>query len=113
MKQAFSNLGIKDAVIPSFIIKENEKLLTGSIWCIVTLSYYFEEGQKTSPFSVIALKAIQMPSMNMQEVFDARRHFSMDQWLDMLLRSIGIESANLEKRAKWHILARMIPFVET
>lgn len=53
-----------------------------------------------------------MPSMNMQEVFDARRNFTMDQWLDMLLRSIGMEPANLEQRAKWHILARMIPFVE-
>ncbi|MFD1006752.1 protease Lon-related BREX system protein BrxL [Oceanisphaera ostreae] len=109
---SLSNLGIKDAVIPGSIIKENEKLLTGGIWCIVTLSYYFEEGQKTSPFAVVNLKAIQMPSMNMQEVFDARRAFTMDQWLDLLLRSIGMEPANLEQRAKWHLLARMIPFVE-
>ncbi len=109
---SLSNLGIKDAVIPASIIKDNEKLLTGGIWCIVTLSYFFEEGQKTSPFSVLSLKAIQMPSMNMDEVFNARRNFSMDQWLDLLLRSIGMEPANLEQRAKWHILARMIPFVE-
>ena len=108
----FSNLGIKDAVIPASMVKENEKLLMGGIWCIVTLSYFFEEGQKISPFSVIGVKPIQMPSMNMQEVFEARRNFSMDQWLDMLLRSIGMEPANLEKRAKWHMLARMIPFVE-
>lgn len=109
---SLSNLGIKDAVIPANIIKENEKLLTGGIWCIVTLSYYYEEGQKTSPFAVISLKAIQMPSMNMQEVFDARRSFTMDQWLDLLLRSIGMEPANLKQRAKWHLIARMIPFVE-
>ncbi|RYU49373.1 anti-phage BREX system Lon protease BrxL, partial [Aliivibrio finisterrensis] len=101
---SLSNLGIKDAVIPASIIKDNEKLLTGGIWCIVTLSYFFEEGQKTSPFSVLSLKAIQMPSMNMDEVFNARRNFSMDQWLDLLLRSIGMEPANLEQRAKWHIL---------
>lgn len=109
---SLSNLGIKDAVIPANIVKENEKLLTGGIWCIVTLSYFFEEGQKTSPFSIFSLKAIQMPSMNMDEVFNARRHFSMDQWLDLLLRSIGMEPTNLEQRAKWHLLARMIPFVE-
>jgi ATP-dependent Lon protease len=48
-----SNLGIKDAVVPTNIVKENEKLLTGGIWCIITVSYFFEEGQKTSPFSVI------------------------------------------------------------
>ena len=47
-----SNLGIKDAVIPSNIVKQNEKLLTGGIWCIVTLNYFYEEGQKISPFSV-------------------------------------------------------------
>lgn len=109
---SLSNLGIKDAVIPADIIKSNEKLLTGGIWCIVTLSYFYEEGQKTSPFSVISLKAIQMPSMNMQEIFTARRAFTMDQWLDLLLRSIGMEPANLEQRAKWHLIARMIPFVE-
>jgi len=109
---SLSNLGIKDAVIPSGIVKNNEKLLTGGIWCIITLSYFFEEGQKTSPFSVSSLKAIQMPSMNMQEIFDARRFFTMDQWLDLLLRSIGMEPANLKRRAKWHLLARMIPFVE-
>jgi len=109
---SLSNLGIKDAVIPSSIVKNNEKLLTGGIWCIVTLSYFFEEGQKISPFSVGTLKAIQMPSMNMDEIFDARRKFTMDQWMDLLLRSIGMEPANLEQRAKWHLIARMIPFVE-
>lgn len=76
---SLSNLGIKDAVVPNGIVKENEKLLTGGIWCIITLSYYYEEGQKISPFSVFNLKPIQMPSMNMDEIFDARRKFTMDQ----------------------------------
>ncbi len=109
---SLSNLGIKDAVIPANIVKNNEKLLTGGIWCIVTLTYFFEEGQKTSPFTASTIKAIQMPSMNMQEIFAARRNFSMDQWLNMLLRSVGMEPANLEPRTKWHLLARMIPYVE-
>lgn len=109
---SLSNLGIKDAVISSSHVKENEKLLTGGIWCIVGVSYYFEEGQKTSPFEIMTLKPIQMPSMNMDEVYDARRNFTMEQWIDMLLRSIGMEPANLEQRVKWHLLARMIPFVE-
>ena len=109
---SLTNLGIKDAVVPNGIVKENEKLLTGGIWCIITLSYYYEEGQKISPFSVFNLKPIQMPSMNMDEIYDARRKFTMDQWMDLLLRSIGMEPANLEPRAKWHLVARMIPFVE-
>ncbi len=53
---SLSNLGIKDAVISANVVKENEKLLTGGIWCIITLSYFYEEGQKTSPFSVVGLK---------------------------------------------------------
>lgn len=107
-----SNLGIKDAVIPSNIVKQNEKLLTGGIWCIVTLNYFYEEGQKISPFSVANLKPIQMPSMDMDDLFAARGHFNTDQWLDVLVRSIGMEPTNLKQRVKWHLLTRMIPFVE-
>lgn len=107
-----SNLGIKDALVPTNIVKENEKLLTGGIWCIVTIQYFFEEGQKTSPFSITNLKPIQLPSMNMDEIFNMRPHFTTEQWMDVLLRSVGMEPINLEKRAKWHLITRMIPFVE-
>jgi ATP-dependent Lon protease len=107
-----SNLGIKDAVIPANIVKQNEKLLTGGIWCIVTLNYFYEEGQKISPFSVSNLKPIQMPSMDMDELFAARTQFNTDQWMDVLIRSIGMEPTNLKQRVKWHLLTRMIPFVE-
>ncbi|WP_337028660.1 protease Lon-related BREX system protein BrxL [Pantoea eucalypti] len=107
-----SNLGIKDALVPSQMVKDNEKLLTGGIWCMITVNYYFEEGQKTSPFSLMTLKPIQMPNMDMDEVFNARTHFSCDQWIDVLLRSVGMEPANIEQRTKWHLVTRMIPFVE-
>jgi len=107
-----SNLGVKDAVIPSRLVKENEKLLTGGIWCIITLEYYYEEGQKVSPFSIEKLSPIQMPSMDMNEVFQARGQFNTEEWMDILLRSVGMEPANLEQRVKWHLIARMIPFVE-
>ncbi len=107
-----SNLGIKDALISTHLVKENEKLLTGGIWCIITVNYFFEEGQKTSPFSINTLKPIQMPSINMDEIFTARQNFSVDQWMDALLRSVGMEPTNLETRAKWHLLNRMVPFVE-
>ncbi len=107
-----SNLGIKDAVVPAKTVKDNEKLLTGGIWCIVTVQYYFEEGQKTSPFSILTLKPIQMPSMDMAELFEARKQFNLSQWIDVLLRSVGMEPENLEVRVQWHLIARMIPFVE-
>lgn len=107
-----SNLGVKDAEISSRDVKANEKLLAGGIWCIVTVHYFFEEGQKRSPFSIADLKPIQMPNMDIEELFEARRAFSTKQWIDVLIRSIGMEPTVLSERTLWHLLVRMIPFVE-
>lgn len=109
---SFSNLGIKDAEISSGIVKEYEKLLVGGIWVIATLSYYHEEGQSSSPFGVTLLKPIQMPNMNMDELFQGRAALTSDQWRECLIRSVGMEPAALGVDVQWHILARMIPFVE-
>jgi len=109
---SFSNLGIKDAEISAGIVKEYEKLLVGGIWVIATLSYYFEEGQTNSPFGVSLLKPIQMPNMNMDELFNGRAALSTDQWRESLIRSIGMEPASLKEEVQWHLLARMVPFVE-
>jgi ATP-dependent Lon protease len=109
---AFSNLGIKDAEISSGIVKEYEKLLVGGIWVIATLSYFHEEGQSGSPFGVTLLKPIQMPNMNMDELFAGRAALSTDEWREALIRSIGMEPSSLDVDVQWHLLARMIPFVE-
>ncbi|MEK5751907.1 protease Lon-related BREX system protein BrxL [Acinetobacter variabilis] len=109
---SFSNLGIKDAEISAGIVKEYEKLLVGGTWVIATLSYYFEEGQTSSPFGVSLLKPIQMPNMNMDELFSGRTALSTDQWRESLIRSIGMEPASLKEDVQWHLLARMVPFVE-
>ena len=109
---SFSNLGIKDAEISVGIVKEYEKLLVGGIWVIATLSYYFDEGQTSSPFGVSLLKPIQMPNMNMEELFNGRAALSTDQWRESLIRSIGMEPASLKEDVQWHLLARMVPFVE-
>lgn len=109
---SFSNLGIKDAEISAGIVKEYEKLLVGGIWVIATLSYYFEEGQTNSPFGVSLLKPIQMPNMNMDELFSGRAALSTNQWRESLIRSIGMEPASLKEDVQWHLLARMVPFVE-
>ncbi len=107
-----SNLGVKDAEISGSAVKQFEKLLVGGIWCIVTVYYFYEEGSKGSPFSIGDLKPIQMPNMDLEGLFEGRRAFSEGQWLDVLCRSTGMEPANLDERVKWHLLARMIPFVE-
>lgn len=107
-----SNLGIKNAEVPDSYVKQFEKLLVGGIWCIVTIQYRFEENQRTSPFMVSDLKPIQMPNMDMEELFSARKGFTDEQWIDALLRSTGMEPTCFKERVKWHLLARMIPLVE-
>jgi len=107
-----SNLAIRDAEIPDSDVRNFEKLLVGGIWCIVTLRYRFEENQKGSPFSISDLKPIQMPNMDMEALFDARKDFTEEQWIDSLIRSTGMEPTCFDQRVKWHLLARMIPLVE-
>ena len=107
-----SNLGVKDAEIPANYVKQFEKLLVGGIWCIVTVHYYFEEGQKGSPFTIGDLKPIQLPNMDLEGLFEGRKSFSEAQWIDVLCRSTGMEPSNLDERVKWHLMVRMIPFVE-
>src|SRR5262249_16440236 len=107
-----ANLGVKGIEVNSSYVKKFEKLLVGGIWCIVTLEYFYEEDQKGSPFVLRDLKPIQMPNMDMDELFHGRRAFTEQQWIDVLLRSTGMEPTNFQERVKWHLLARMIPLVE-
>ncbi len=106
------NLGVKGVEVNSSYVKKFEKLLVGGIWCIVTLEYFFEEDQKESPFVLRDLKPIQMPNMDMDELFQGRRAFTEGQWIDVLLRSTGMEPTNFTERVKWHLLARMVPLIE-
>ena len=107
-----SNLGVKNAEISDVYARLFEKLLVGGIWCIVTLKYQFEEDQRGSPFAVTDLKPIQMPNMDMEALFEARRAFTDAQWIDVLIRSTGMEPTCFKEREKWHLLARMVPLVE-
>lgn len=107
-----SNLGVNRIEVPSSIVKNFEKLLVGGIWCIATLEYYYEADQKGSPFLLRDLKPIQMPNMDLEELFEGRKGFSEGQWIDVIMRSTGMEPTNLQERVKWHLLARIIPLVE-
>ena len=106
------NLGVKGVEVSTVFVKQFEKLLAGGIWCILTLEYYYEEEQRSSPFVLRDLKPIQIPGMDMEELYQGRKGFTEDQWIDVLLRSTGMEPANFEKKVKLHLLNRMIPFVE-
>ncbi len=109
----FSNLGLKGVSISPKYVKEFEKLLTGGIWCILKMNYYFnEEAKGVNPFSISGITPIQMPNMDLNEVFEGRKNFTKDEWIDVLLRSTGMEPTQFEQKVKWHLLARLIPLVE-
>lgn len=109
----FSNLGLKGVPISSMYVKEFDKLLVGGIWCMVKLDYYYdEEARNANPFNVSSLQPIQMPNMDINEIFEGRKSFTKEEWIDVLIRSIGMESTQLDERVKWHLLLRLVPLVE-
>lgn len=109
----FSNLGIKDAYIDAEIVKKFEKLLVGGIWCITKVSYFHDEEERNNlPFVVNDIKPIQMPNMDLTEIFNGRKQFTKDEWIDVLCRSMGMEPDRLEYRQKWHFIERAVPLVE-
>jgi ATP-dependent Lon protease len=109
----FSNLGIKGVVISPAYVKQYEKLLCGGIWCIIKMDYYYdEEARGASPFHIGNLTPIQMPNLDMDEILNGRKYFTKDEWIDVLLRSVGLEPTRFKSNVKWHLLARMIPLVE-
>lgn len=109
----FSNLGLKGVPISANYIKEYDKLLAGGIWCMLKMSYYYDEEQRDmNPFSIDNLKPIQMPNMDLNEVFEGRKQFTKEEWIDVLIRSTGMEPTQLDDRVKWHLLLRLVPLVE-
>ena len=109
----FSNLGLKGLPISEEYPEKFDRLLCGGIWCIVQLEYeYNEEEKHDSPIKIRKLTPIQMPHVDIDELKAGRKAFTKDEWMDVLLRSIGMEPDSLKPREKWLLLARMIPLVE-
>lgn len=109
----FSNLGLKDIPIDEEYPAKFDRLLCGGIWCIVQLDYeYMEEDRNGTPISIRKLTPIQMPHVDIVELKQGRQAFTQDEWMDVLLRSIGMEPDALSYREKWLLIIRMLPLVE-
>ena len=109
----FSNLGLKNIPIDEEYPAKFDRLLCGGIWCIVQLDYEsMEEDRNGTPISIRKLTPIQMPHVDIEELKQGRNAFTQDEWMDVLLRSIGMEPDTLTYREKWLLLIRMIPLVE-
>ena len=109
----FSNLGLKDVPIAEDYPTQYDRLLCGGIWCMVSLDYEFqEEDRKGNPIKIRNLKPIQMPHVDINEFKENRQYFNKEEWVDVLLRSIGMEPDEFSEREKWLLLLRMVPLIE-
>lgn len=108
------NFSDKDVHIPDELVNRYERLLEGGIWAQVKMEYRFDEAQtgKRSPFWITELKPIQLATFNMEDFERRRMAFTTDEWIDLMLRSIGMEPTQLSRRLKLFFLSRLIPMVE-
>lgn len=133
----FTNLRMDPFEVSSDLVVHNEKLLIGGIWCIVRIEYVGLEREDEqedleedifgnrkskklkkkksrydSPFEISSLKPIQMPNLDLEEILEARAHFSKEEWMDLLIRSAGYEPDELSEKEKLHYLLRFVPFIQ-
>jgi ATP-dependent Lon protease len=108
----FANLGIKKVLIDSGTVKKHPKLLVGGVWCIADIEYEFNEDKKSSPWILSTIKPIQLSHFNYDHYVDARKKFNLDEWIDLLIQSIGFNPEMLGRRNKLIQIVRLIPFCE-
>lgn len=108
----FENLGIKKVAVDSVTVKENPKLLVTGIWCIADVQYEFSEDSRISPWILEHLKPIQIANYDFYAFVTAREEFTLDEWIDVLMQTIGFNPEAFGRRSKLLQLMRLIPYVE-
>lgn len=109
----FSNLALKGIPISDVYPSKYERLLGGGIWSIVQIEYFYDEGDKNrNPVTIRKLTPVQMPEIDFEEFKQMRVNFTDEEWIDIILRSTGMEPDKFNERVKWLHLARLIPLVE-
>ncbi|MCI6014391.1 MAG: BREX system Lon protease-like protein BrxL [Coprobacillus sp.] len=133
----FTNLNVAPFEVSSDLVVNNEKILLGGIWCIAKIEYLKLDNSSTendnidifgddklkkekskkrnkyeSPFKIVYLKPIQMPTLDLNSMIKAREKFSKEEWIDLLIRSEGYEPNELTTIQKYHYLLRIVPFIQ-
>ncbi|MFK7848528.1 MAG: BREX system Lon protease-like protein BrxL [Rhodothermales bacterium] len=108
----FDNLGIKKVAVDSGTVKANPKLLVTGVWCIADVQYEFSEDNRVSPWIIETIKPIQIAKFDFDGYLKAREAFTTDEWIDLLMQSIGFNPEVFGKRSKLLQLMRLIPYVE-
>lgn len=108
----FANLGIKQVIVEPATITAHPKLLVGGVWCICDIEYFHSDNAKVVPWILGSIKPIQLSSFDFDSYLAARQEFTTDEWIDLLIQSIGFNPELFGRRAKLIQLVRLIPFVE-
>lgn len=108
----FANLGIKKVVMDSATVKAHPKLLVGGVWCIADLEYLFTEDKTATPWILSSIKPIQLSHFDFEGYLAARKHFTTEEWIDLLIQSVGFNPQMFGKRNKMSQLVRLVPFCE-
>lgn len=109
---SFENLQLRDVVIDDLTVKRNPKLLVSGVWCICDLEWEHSDERGTSPWILDSLKPIQVAGVDLDDYRAAREHFTTEEWIDLLMQSIGLEPSQFDARGKLIALTRLIPFAE-
>ncbi len=109
---SFANLGLKGVPIADSVIKEYQKLLSSGVWCILTLAYFHTEERDSTPWVIESIKPIQVSFADINEYKEARKEFNKEEWIDVLLQTIGLNPEEFTFRSKLIQLTRLVPFVE-
>lgn len=108
----FSNLGLNNIPINDSIVKANPKLLSEGVWSLINIAYLAVEERNTPPWIIESVKPIQISQVNIQEYKEQRSRFTTDEWMDLLMQSIGLNPEEFSTRSKFIQLSRLIPFTE-
>lgn len=108
----FANLGIKKVIIDSSTVKAHPKLLVGGVWCIADVEYLFTDDKNVSPWILGSIKPIQLSHFDFDGYVEARKQFSTEEWIDLLIQSVGFNPQMFGTRNKLSQLVRLIPFCE-
>ena len=108
------NFGHRYVNVPDHLVRKYERLLEGGVWAQVTMAYMADEvvGGRARPFFITELEPIQLASFDLDQYRAGRTEFATSEWIDLLLRSVGLESTKLDRRLKLLLLARLIPMAE-
>ena len=108
----FENLQVSGVIIDDVTVRQNPKLLVGGVWCICDIEYSHSDDQRLVPWILGSLKPIQVSGVDIDHYYEARKSFTTEEWIDLLMQSIGLNPEQFNERGKLIALTRLIPFIE-